>query len=290
MQDTEPLAPGAISHADPDAVPTPRRPFVAADWQLFDYVESGTISPNAAYLYLLLLKRWPKNRTDKRVWPSRETLATEMNLSRPESVDPYLRQLRDAGLISWEKWYVGGMRARNRYTLYLIADLKERDQAGSAVPLKTAQRTPVQRASDTPWTEDELEQGELSQVDLDPKKDSQRTVPPPFASLSSAADAENSSTNSAERWAAVDAKEPFTDWRSNDREAFKLHAGERIKSDGNGGWRSGLFTAEAFYNAFRRREKKPIRWPGKFLEDLYAKGEDQMIEDWFMDQGLEIRA
>lgn len=293
MQDTDSSVPEARSHADLTDLPAKRRPFVAADWQLFEYVESGQISPTAAFLYMVLLKHRPSKRTDKRVWPSRETLAEALKLSRPESVDPYLRQLRDAGLVSWEPWRIGGMRARNRYTLHLVADLKSESKTpGSSVPLKTAQRTPVQRASDTPWTEDELEQGELPQDELDPKEDSYSTAPPTFASLSSAVDAELAS-RSDESWAVknvkdVDRNEPREDYRREDRALFQSFVGDKIRTYGSTWGEDGqVFTAEGFYKAFRLRgvKRKPIEWPGKFLQKLQDDGLE--IEDWLTYQGLE---
>lgn len=285
MQDTESGTWEDVSHADPMDLPPKRRPFVAVDVELFTYVEEGRLTATAALLYVALLRYHNPRRADQSVWPSRRALARAVGIRKVDNIDPHLKALKDLGLISWTGRSVGKMKASNRYELHLIADTRRSEE----VPPPAGYRAPAQRGLDTPWTEDELDTGELPQDEQDPKKDSKRTVPPTVASLPSAAAFENSTINSAERWGEADAKEPFTDWRANDREAFRLHAGERIKSDGNGGWKPGLFTAEAFYNAFRRRTKKPIRWPGAFLEDLYAKGEEQMIEDWFLEQGLDIK-
>jgi hypothetical protein len=269
-----------------------RRPFVAADWQLFEYVESGQISPTAAFLYMVLLKRWPAERADKRVWPSRESLAVALNLSRPESVDPYLRQLRDVGLISWEPWRIGGMRARNRYTLHLIADLKSKsDSSVSSVPLKTAQRSSVFGGPDTPKTEGELEQGELPQDELDPTKNSSRTASPPLASLTSVPTQEESTDNFDGNWAGRDTKGraddgKIQDWRPADLDLFRSYVGDNLRTNGEHWGRDGeIFSANAFYRAFRLKGTPRIRWPGRFLAKLETDGMD--VEDWLINQGLE---
>lgn len=81
----------------------------------------------------------------------------------------------------------------------------------------------------------------------------------------------------------------FSDWRAEDRIAFKAVVGERLRSLGLPGcWKPGVFTADAFYKAFRTQQPKPIKWPGRFVNDLYARGAEAAIEDWLTDQGLEI--
>lgn len=87
-----------------------------------------------------------------------------------------------------------------------------------------------------------------------------------------------------------DTEEPATaaalnNWRSKDREAFRYFVGNEITSSGER-WREGRFTADAFYTAFRKQQQK-IRWPGRFLDALYASGAEQAIDDWLLDQGLE---
>lgn len=77
----------------------------------------------------------------------------------------------------------------------------------------------------------------------------------------------------------------FTDWRTQDRALFRELVGDALISHG-GQWREGKFTADAFYDAYRKREKR-IRWPGRFLDSIYTAGSDPALDDWLTDQGLE---
>lgn len=82
--------------------------------------------------------------------------------------------------------------------------------------------------------------------------------------------------------------EPPDDWRAEDRENFCRILGPQLISDGSR-WRKGEFNTIHFYDAFRTHKtngKKPIDWPGKFLEYLegdYGSG----VENWLIAQGLE---
>lgn len=75
------------------------------------------------------------------------------------------------------------------------------------------------------------------------------------------------------------------DWRTEDRELFRSIVGDALVSTGRGVWSEGRWTADAFYNAFRTREKR-IRWPGRFLAALQEQHE-YAVDDWLLDEGLE---
>lgn len=287
MQDTEESPPDEVPRADEsEDAPTGRRPFVAADCQIFAYVEAGRIKATDAFLYLVLLKHYNPKRVDKSVWPSRSALAKAIGLKRVDSVDVHLARLRDAGLISWTERRIGKMKASNRYELHLIADTKRAEE----VPLKTAHRYPVQRGLDTPWTEDELEQEELPQDELDPNKFLSSAASPSFASLSTATASQNSS-NFEDPWAEYDRKPrddkgATEDYRKTDRELFRVLVGKRLRTNGDRWGKDGqVYTADAFYNAYRTQKRGKLRWPGRLLQHLTDSGRD--VEDWLIDQGLE---
>lgn len=79
-----------------------------------------------------------------------------------------------------------------------------------------------------------------------------------------------------------------TNWRQEDRESFQTVVGEQIRIIG-GNWnpKTGTFPAVAFYDALRKRQGKPIRWPGRLVEEIYAARADAGVDDWLIDQGLE---
>jgi hypothetical protein len=59
----------------------------------------------------------------------------------------------------------------------------------------------------------------------------------------------------------------FEDWRSTDRELFQSIVGEEMTSDGSV-WKKGTFPADVWYDALRKNKERPMRWPGKFVEQL----------------------
>lgn len=257
---------------------------------LLDYVADGRITPTAGFLYVVLLKYHNRKRADDSVWPSRRALAQALGLRRVDSVDTHLKGLRDAGLVSWTERRVGSMKASNRYELHLIVGggtpanrvsgrpAQTGVSAGEGVPLKTAYRYPVQRGPDTRSTGDELDEEELHQDEQDPTEDWERSAPPSFASLTQSAASEENSINTDEQG--------FDDWRSDDRNLFKSFVGEKLRTNGERWGKDGqVYTADAFYNAYRAKADKKLRWPGRFLSKMVDDGRD--VEDWLIDQGLE---
>lgn len=79
----------------------------------------------------------------------------------------------------------------------------------------------------------------------------------------------------------------LADERQDDRDHFVAVVGEHLYSHGSERFRAGTFSALAFYDAFRKKKPKPIRWPGKLVNELYNSGEDQAVDDWLLDQGVE---
>jgi len=104
--------------------------FVMVPVDVLPYVADGKISATAAWLYVVLLSHHNRTRADDDVWPSRRALADALGLSRTKAgtktVDKYLTELRDAGLIAVEKRTRltdegKTVHLNNRYTLMLTA-------------------------------------------------------------------------------------------------------------------------------------------------------------------------
>ena len=70
-------------------------------------------------------------------------------------------------------------------------------------------------------------------------------------------------------------------WREQDRDLFRSLVGEKLRSDGTGSWGKGVWSADAFYLGYRKKDKK---WPGRWLQQI---AERDGLEYWFLDEGLE---
>lgn len=77
----------------------------------------------------------------------------------------------------------------------------------------------------------------------------------------------------------------MNDWRQQDRALFSEIVGGALTSEGHGRWGKGRWTADSFYTAFRKREKR-VRWPGRLLQRLDEQG-GCAVDDWLLDEGLE---
>lgn len=87
-----------------------------------------------------------------------------------------------------------------------------------------------------------------------------------------------------------DDTEEHGDWRDEDRQLFAEIVGARLESVG-GRWKKGTWPANAFYNAYRSKtdrhgNRKPIKWPGRYLQGL-AETRDDALDDWLLSEGLE---
>lgn len=93
-----------------------RAPFT----QIGDWVSLAPISHQAARLYSLLKAHVNRARGDSLVWPSRGTLASMMRYSRPDKVDPLLKELEDLGAIDVQRGrrYPDGSPAPNLYLVH----------------------------------------------------------------------------------------------------------------------------------------------------------------------------
>lgn len=91
-----------------------------------------------------------------------------------------------------------------------------------------------------------------------------------------------------ERGAPADAVDPtdvgFEDWRATDRALFRdLVEGQALTSDGSGPWGKGTWSVDAWYDAFRKWERAPKKWPG-----LYFEAMGDRLDDFLLDHGLEV--
>lgn len=77
------------------------------------------------------------------------------------------------------------------------------------------------------------------------------------------------------------AAERFARWRTEDRELFEEHIGDKLKSWG-GAYNTGTFSAPQFYDLFHKGKK--IQWPGRYLAHL---DEYEGVDDWLANLGLE---
>lgn len=96
-------------------------PFVALPVAVLQAVIDRKISRDAGWLYACLLSHLNRKSGQRTVWPSRETLAKEMGISKAANVDKYVEQLESQGLIAVERQQPGKLRTRNTYVLLCIA-------------------------------------------------------------------------------------------------------------------------------------------------------------------------
>jgi hypothetical protein len=273
--------------SDPNGQPR----FVLVPADLVAMVAERKISKEAGWLYIVLLGHHNRTRKDNDVWPSRQVLAEGMGLSKPQSVDKYLAELRDAGLIvSEQRKRAGTFNTSSKHTLLLFVprtdeEIAARKARHEAIPYN-GQRYPRQRTAAIPSRGYELEEVELEELnDVDSMRGtSGRSAP------ASARDGKSKDQlpDDYDPWSATGNRSherpTWENWHDADREKFRRLVGNVLVSDGSK-WDKGRFSADGFYRAFRAMEKNRKRWPGEYVEALSTAG-DYGIEDWLLDQGL----
>ncbi|WP_329317146.1 helix-turn-helix domain-containing protein (plasmid) [Streptomyces sp. NBC_01278] len=87
-----------------------------------NWVFLSSLKPQAQALYVhLAMHVNTTTRRDRKVWPTQETLAARLGLSRVQSLTVYFKQLEELGAIDMElKRYAGNMRQRYKYTVHLL--------------------------------------------------------------------------------------------------------------------------------------------------------------------------
>lgn len=265
--------------------------YVLVPADLVGFVAEGKISKEAGWLYVVLLGHHNRSRKDNDVWPSRAVLAQGMGLSKPQSVDKYLAELREAGLIvSEQRKRAGNFNTSSKHTLLLTVprsteEIAARKASHEAIPYN-GQRYPRQRTPAVPCSGHELEE-----VELDELKDFEAMSRTSGRSAPDGArhgDSKDQLPDDYDPWATngnrTHEKPVYVNWHDKDRAKFRQHVGNVLISDGSH-WDKGKFAADAFYKAFRKTQKNPKRWPGEYVEALSNAGE-LGVEDWLLDQGL----
>lgn len=159
--------------------------FIMVPVEVMPYVEKGLISVTAAWLYVVLLSYHNRTRADNDVWPSRRALADALGLSRTKAatktVDKYLTELREAGLIAVEhqtRLTDEGktVHLNNRYTLMLtVASETSKAQEvegvvpkqGPASPQTGTRGSPRSGTRGSPQTGTRTRRSELDESELD---------------------------------------------------------------------------------------------------------------------------
>lgn len=265
--------------------------YVLVPADLVALVAEGHLTKEAAWLYVVLLGHHNRARRDNDVWPSRAVMAQGMGLKKPQSVDKYLDELRHTGLIvSERRKRASDMNTSSKHTLLLFVprtddEVATQKASHEAIPYN-GQRYPRQRTAAIPSRGQELDEGELEQLnENDPIRRTSGRFAPDGARHE---DSEDRDRDNADPWATASNRSheapTWENWHDSDRETFKGHVGETLISTGKN-WKKGRFTAEAFYRAYRLREEGAKRWPGQYVETLSYAGEEA-VDDWLIDQGL----
>lgn len=144
-------------------------PYILVPADLIAYVADHKISPTALALYVVLLSHHNRKRGDDYVWPRRESMARALGLSRPQSVDKYLTELRAAGLIITESSHKQpGMRTSSSRHKLLLVVRAMRQSAQPYAPERTASYAPEEAAGYAPERTrtrgSELDESELDEM------------------------------------------------------------------------------------------------------------------------------
>jgi hypothetical protein len=268
---------------------TAETPHVRLPVEIQDLVGAGKLSIHAGWLYGLLLAHINYGRGDALVWPSRGFLAKRMGLSKTQSVDRYLKELADAGLIECERRKSDKRgNESNRYTLLMVSWPKKTSDPS---PQQGTSPRPVDGTSLDPGRGHELDTGELHQEELDQRSDQSSPTSSRFAPSSGG---ENNEDDFDDPWTAPAQRQPstaekLTRKRADDRQLFlSLIDADRLRSDGTT-FREGVFDTHLFYDGFRKLKvgDKKIGFPGAYLEPMYTAGADQGVWDWLLNLGVE---
>lgn len=141
-----------------------------------DFVTWLVDCPVARELYRLLKMHVNVDRDDDLCWPTLSSLASLLNLSREDKVNPYLQKLVDARLVDKSR---EGMPARN---VYVIHDLPPGDWAG---PMSLADWYRIRKATGEGVIPARPRRGKAAKVDktttdapVPPKSGVQEPTPP----------------------------------------------------------------------------------------------------------------
>ncbi len=237
-------------------------------------VVAGRISRDAAWLYTVLTSYVNGARGDRKVWPSRTSLAQRMGLRKADSVDQYLRELEREKLVVTTAKRIGGMKARNDYEVCLPSPIRYPLDGGTLPALRgndarpTGVRSPVDGVCVTPPAGLELEEVELDQDQLD--QDELDKGLPPLASLaSSQATTMTTPASSNNKRSTSKAFMPPAQRRANEHARAKA-----LILDYTHATHSEADTLIAYY-----REEMNVAYVGAYVHAiLHDDGEDKVLQ------------
>ena len=76
-----------------------------------------------------------------------------------------------------------------------------------------------------------------------------------------------------------------SNWHDQDRDLFRSIIGAKLESNGTK-FSKGVWSADAFYKAYRTKEGKRLKWPGRYLQTIEERHDGLGVEGWMDDQGL----
>lgn len=168
-----------------------RAPFT----QVGDWVALSKVSRTAKLLYQILSMHVSQLRSDGAVWPSRSALAALLGYAKPDSVDPFLKELAKLDAIEVrQRRKSNGSLDTNVYVIHetpppdyqglktLSEFYADRTPSRGVPPNSGVGVAPISGVGVAPSSGYELEEVELEEVELDEKKNSRATsaLPPSF--------------------------------------------------------------------------------------------------------------
>ncbi|HLL69081.1 MAG TPA: hypothetical protein VK453_25700 [Micromonosporaceae bacterium] len=91
--------------------------YVAVPTAVVRMLADGRIHHTAFALYSVMLSKVNRKRGDRVIWPSKETLAGELNMKKADNLDKYIAQLEAAGLVLKQRRRESRTKTTNRYVL-----------------------------------------------------------------------------------------------------------------------------------------------------------------------------
>lgn len=156
----------------------PQEPFVKLPFEVLDLVAAGKLTMQAGWLYALMMTHLNYKRADRKVWPSRRSLAERMRFKNIRAVDRYITELVEAKLIERERRCDDvKVNDTNMYTLLLVCETKEPEGVVSASTLPSApQNTRGSALENTRVVSHSAP--ELEELQLDEEQLDQRSLSP----------------------------------------------------------------------------------------------------------------
>jgi hypothetical protein len=243
--------------------PYPFRGATRREWR--DAVKKSVTNPTTRSIALCMAEFWPK-AAEGYLWCAVSTIIEQTGRSRATVYRALSDLQADGWLLQVQQ------RAQHRSPRYLPTIPSERiGQEEPADPWADFEPPPDPAdeqqfaAAEHPWAEvalrgliDGLQRSHSETPEVSPRD---------LNLVRIATDSSNELSRPADR-----ERPKFSDWRADDRALFIELVGPSMRSDGIGEWSKGNWTAEAWYEAFRKRHRNPHRWPGRYFDGLEDVG------------------